>query len=44
MLIYNSAGTKNPADTGVDQYDIVECVPLTGMDDTTSGGKKGSMF
>ena len=44
MLIYNSAGTKNPADTEGD-YDIVECVPLTGMDDGgDSSSKNGSMF
>jgi carbonic anhydrase len=43
MLIYNSAGTKNPTDDGSSDYDIVECVPLTGMDDKDSK-KKGSMF
>ena len=32
MLIYNSSGTKEPGASGAD-YDIVECVPIDGMDD-----------
>jgi len=49
MLIYNSAGTRTPTDSGGVDFDIVECVPLTGMEDGGSGGgggggKNGSMF
>ena len=44
MLIYNSAGTKDPADTGGADYDIVECVPIDGMDDDSDSSQSGSMW
>ena len=40
MLIYNSAGTKNPGDNGSD-FDIVECVPIDGMNDPNADSNKG---
>ena len=43
MLIYNSAGTKEPGASGAD-YDIVECVPIDGMDDDPDSSQSGSMW
>jgi len=45
MLIYNSSGAQNPTQLGgtSDDFEIVNCVPISGMDDSTDD-TQGSMW